>query len=226
LNSSRVLAQVPFLAELSPEEVEQLSKCLRRRRYRKGEVIFLEGDPGTTLYLIEAGRVKIAVTSPQGREVILALRGPGDFFGELSLLDDEPRSADAAAHEPCDLLLLQRSDFVRFLEARPKAAVRLLAAVSRRLRHTTEQVQDVASLDVPGRLARVLLDLAESQGQPRDEGLVLPARLTQAELAGLVGATRESVNKWLGFYERQGLLRRGRDHITVTRPQQLRKRIY
>jgi CRP/FNR family transcriptional regulator, cyclic AMP receptor protein len=220
------LAQIPFLAELSPAELDELSEKLRRRRYRKGEVIFAQGDPGTTLYLVESGRVRIALTSSQGKEKILALRGVGDFFGEQALLDGEPRSADAVAHEPTGLLLLQRPDFTRFLEARPKLAVRLLAALSRRLRHSTQMVQDASFLDIPGRLARVLLDLAESEGRATDEGLVITSRLSQAELAALAGATRESINKWLGFYERQGLIRRDRDRITVVKPQQLRRRIY
>ncbi len=219
------LAQVPFLSELSAAEIGELSARLRRRHYRKGEVIFVQGDPGTTLYLINSGRVRITITSPRGQEVILALRGPGDFFGEQSLLDGEPRSADAIAHEPSELLLLPRSDFLHFLEARPKLALRLLTSLSRRLRHSTQMVQDAAFLDVPGRLARVLLDLAES-GSLTDQGTVVTSRLTQTELAGLVGATRESVNKWLGFYERQGMIRRERGRIIVTRPQDLRKRVY
>ncbi len=220
------LGRIPFLAELTPGEVEDLGTNLRRRRYRKGETIFVLGDPGTTLYLIESGHVRIAVTSSQGKELILALRGPGDFFGEQALLDGEPRSADAVAQEPTELLLLQRPDFTKFLEARPKLAVRLLSALSRRLRHATQKVQDAAFLDVPGRLARVLLDLAESEGEPTADGLAIRSRLSQTELAGLVGATRESVNKWLGFYERQGLIRRNRDGWTVVKPEQLRKRIY
>ena len=219
------LAQVPFLSELSSTEIGELAASLRRRRYRTREVIFVQGDPGTMLYLIHSGRVRITVSSPRGQEIIIALRGPGDFFGEQSLLDGEPRSADAIAHEPSELLLLPRSDFLRFLEARPKLAVRLLASLSRRLRHSTQMVQDAAFLDVPGRLARVLLDLAES-GRPTDQGIVVTSRLTQTDLAALVGATRESVNKWLAFYERQGMIRRDRGRLIVTEPQHLRKRVY
>jgi len=207
-------------------ERDALSASLRRRRYGKGTVIFVQGDPGSTLYLVESGRVKISASSPAGKEVILALHGPGDFFGELALLDGEPGSADAVAQEPCELLLLQRADFVRFLERRPKVGIGLLAAVSRRLRHTNQLVEGAALLDVPGRLARALVDLAESEGEQQAEGWVIHSPLTQSELAALVGATRESVNKWLGFYERQGLIRRMPGRIIVTKPQQLRRRVY
>jgi CRP/FNR family transcriptional regulator, cyclic AMP receptor protein len=220
------LAQVSLLGELSSLELDELSVSLRRRRYRKGEVIVVQGEPGSTMYLIESGRVRIAATSAQGKEVILALRGPGEFFGEMALLDGEPRSADAIAHEASTLLLLERTDFKRYLEARPKLAIRMLVAISRRLRQSTRMVEDASFLDVPGRLARVLLDLADSQGKQTDQGIVITSRLTQSELASMVGATRESVNKWLGSFQRLGLVRRDGSLITITSLEKLRKRIY
>jgi CRP/FNR family transcriptional regulator, cyclic AMP receptor protein len=217
-----VLARIPLLAELTAEELEELGACLRRRPYRKGEVIFVRGDPGTSLYLIETGRVKIVLTSPEGKEVVLARLGPADFFGDLALLDGDPRSADAVAQEGGQLLLLRREDFLRFVEARPAVAARLLAVLSRRLRRNAQLLQDAAFLDIPGRLARVILELAEAEGRPDGAGLVISSRLTQAELAGMVGATRESVNKWLRSYERRGLIRRQRGLISVLSPEGLR----
>jgi CRP-like cAMP-binding protein len=158
--------------------------------------------------------------------VLLDLLGPGDVFGELALLDGEPRSADAVAVEPTVLLLLRREEFVRFLEERPRLSVQLLAVLSRRLRRDAQLVQDAAFLDVPARLARILLRLAEAEGEAGEEGLVIRARLTQTDLAGLVGTTRETLNKWLGFYEAQGWIRWDKGQITVRRPEALRKRIY
>jgi CRP-like cAMP-binding protein len=155
---------------------------------------------------------------------VLNLLGPGDFFGELALLDGEPRSADAVAQEPCQLLLLQRDDFMHFLEARPHVAIKLLATVSRRLRHTTQQAEDIIFFDLPARLARVLLELAEADSAEGE--WVIASRPTQAELAEMVGATRESVNKWLGAYEEQGLIRRERNQLIILQPEALRKRIY
>jgi CRP-like cAMP-binding protein len=214
-----VLRGVSLFADLPSADLEELAAGLRRRRYARGQVIFTQGDPGSSLCVIEEGRVRIAVGSDEGKELVLRVLGPGDFFGELALLDDEPRSADAIAQEACQLLLLQRADFLEFVEARPKVATLLLAALSRRLRIASQQAQDVVFLDVPARLARTLLEQAAG---PSGERPV--CRLTQSELAGLVGATRESVNKWLGYYERQGLIERQRGSVTILKPEGLRRR--
>jgi CRP/FNR family cyclic AMP-dependent transcriptional regulator len=217
--NASVLRSVSIFVDVPTSELETLAAGLRRRRYARGQVIFTQGDPGNSLCIIEEGRVRIVVGSDEGKELVLRVLGPGDFFGELALLDGEPRSADAVAQEACQLLLLQRSDFVEFVEARPKVATTLLAALSRKVRFTTRQAQDVAFLDVPARLARTVLEqaIADNGGEP-------VCRLTQSELAGMVGATRESVNKWLGYYERQGLIRRQRGAVTILKPDALRRR--
>jgi CRP/FNR family cyclic AMP-dependent transcriptional regulator len=220
------LAQVKLLDGLAAEDLVALAANLQRRRYGKGQFIFQQGDPGLCLYLVESGKVKIASFSSEGKGLVLNLLGPGDFFGELALLDGEPRSADALAQEPCQLLLLQRDDFMHFLEARPHVAVKLLATVSRRLRHTTQQAEDIIFFDLPARLARVLLELAEAERTSAEEEWVITSRPTQAELAEMVGATRESVNKWLGVYEEQGLIRREGNQLVILQPEALRKRIY
>jgi CRP/FNR family transcriptional regulator, cyclic AMP receptor protein len=220
-DSADVLQRVPLFAQLTPAELAGLSRSLRRRRFKRGEVIFFRGDPGDSLYVLETGKIKIVLTSPDGKEVVLSTLGPTDFFGDLALLDGEPRSADAVATESGELLLLHRSDFLQFLEAHPPVAVRLLAILSRRLRRNAQIIQDAAFLDVSGRLARTLLELAAGHsGQPP---LVIRTRLTQTDLAGMVGATRESVNKWLREYDRQGLLHFERGTITIYRPDVLRQ---
>lgn len=220
------LARHGLFAELSPQDLRDLSACLGRRRCARGQIIFAQGDPGASLYVVESGQVKVVVTSADGKELVLNTFGPGDLFGELALLDGEPRSADAVAQEDCQLFVLRRDDFAQFLEEHPRAAVGLLAVLSRKLRHTTQQVQDVAFLDVPARLARALLELADTRGTACDGGSALAFRVTQAELAGLIGATRESANKWLGFFEAQGFIRCRRGQVTVLRPEALRRRIY
>lgn len=223
--SSQALAQVPLFAGFSPDEQGALTASLRRRHYAKGEVIFHQGDPGSALFIIETGEVKISLPSPEGREIILALLRPGDFFGELALLDGKARSADAVAREPAQLLLLQREDFMRFLQSRPQAVVSLLAALSLRLRQTDQLIQDVAFLDVPTRLARALLYLGDTQGRPEDGKVIIASRLTQTDLADIIGATRESTNKWLRFYQRQGLISYHRGRVTLLKPQDLRRRL-
>jgi CRP-like cAMP-binding protein len=224
--SIAALERVKLFADLAAEDLVALAANLQRRRYGKGQFIFQQGDPGLCLYLVESGKVKITSISTEGKGLVLNRFGPGDFFGELALLDGEPRSADAVAQEACQLLLLQRDDFMRFLEARPHVAIKLLATVSSRLRRTTQQAEDMVFSDLPARLARVLLELAEAERTSAEGEWVIASRPTQAELAEMVGATRESVNKWLGVYEEQGFIRRERNQLLILKPEALRKRIY
>jgi CRP/FNR family transcriptional regulator, cyclic AMP receptor protein len=222
-----LLAQVGLFADLSSAELIGLAALMRPRAYARDEVIYLRGDPGTAFYVIASGRVKIALTSPEGKELILRRLTQGEFHGELALLDDEPRSADAVATEPSVLLVLQRDAFRQFLSDHPTVATKLLATVSRYLRSNAELIQDATFLDVPARLARILLELAGAtdNGLP-PAGAVIPDRMKQSELASLVGATRESINKWLGSFERQGLIRFDKGQITLLKPGGLRQRIY
>jgi CRP-like cAMP-binding protein len=222
------LARVGLFADLSSSELSGLAALMRPRSYARDEVIYLRGDPGTAFYVLATGRVKIALTSPDGKELILRRLGPGDFHGELALLDDEPRSADAIATEPSVLLVLQRDQFRQFLAEHPAVATKLLATVSAYLRRNAELIQDATFLDVPARLARILLELAGGDGADNlpPAGAVIPDRMKQAELASLVGATRESVNKWLGSFEKQGLISYEKGQITLLRPGALRQRIY
>jgi CRP/FNR family transcriptional regulator, cyclic AMP receptor protein len=230
--SSRVdpglLARVGLFAGLSADELDGLAGLMRPRAYGKDEVIYLKGDPGTAFYVIASGKVKIALTSPDGKEIIIRRLGPGDFHGELALLDDEPRSADAIATEASVLLVLQRTDFRNFLAEHPGMATKLLGTVSHYLRRNADLIQDATFLDVPARLARILLELAAEPGATElpPPGAVLRERMKQAELAALVGATRESINKWLGSFEKQGLISYDKGHITLLRPSGLKQRIY
>jgi len=217
------LANVALFARCSAEELAAMSARLRRRSYARGQVIFQEGHQGTALYVIECGRVKLGLSSPEGKEVIFDLLGPGDFFGELALLDGEPRSADATALDPCDLLVLDRVGFHQQLAQQPRMASSLLAVLSRRLRRDARLMSDAAFLDVPARLARVLLNLAESSGHPTSDGVMLDCRLTQTDLAGLVGSSRVSVNKWLQVFCRQGLITQVRGRVTVRQADRLRE---
>jgi CRP-like cAMP-binding protein len=221
-----LLSDVPLFGGLEETDRADLAARLRRRRYPRGEPLFLRGDPGSFLYLIERGRVKIALTSIEGKEMILALLGPGDFFGELALLDGGERSADAVVIDDAELLLLGREDFLRFVEHRPRVALHALEVLSRRLRQTDQLVHDAAFFDVPGRLASAILRLAETLGQPVADGVLISRRLTQVELADMIGASRESVNKWLSFYQRQGAIRSDRGLITILRPAALQQRAY
>ena len=223
-----LLARVGLFAELSSAELIGLASLMRPRAYARDEVVYLRGDAGTAFYIIASGKVKITLTSPEGKELILRRFGPGDFHGELALLDDQPRSADAVATEPSVLLVLQRDAFRQFLGEHPSVATKLLATVSNYLRRNAELIQDATFLDVPARLARILLELAgaTSEGSLPPAGTVITDKLKQSELASLVGATRESINKWLGSFERQGLIRYDKGQITLLKPSGLKQRIY
>lgn len=224
--NGEVLQMVPLFAGLLDDDRAELAARLRRRRYRRGETLFLRGDPGSFLYVVQVGRVKIAMSSNQGKEVILALMGPGDFFGELALLDGGERSADAVVVEDCSLLLLGRKDFNRYVEQRPRVALEVMSVLSRRIRQTNNLVHDAAFFDVPGRLANAMLRLGETLGYETPAGVTINRHLTQAELAEMIGSTRESVNKWLSYYQRQRFIRLERGLITILRPQALQSRAY
>jgi CRP-like cAMP-binding protein len=206
---------------LASEELEHLSNLLHSRRYARGEVIFHQGDVGTALFIIRKGQVAIRLSSPDGKEATLALLERGDFFGELALLDGEPRSTDAVAREETELLSLQRESFRGYLESSPQVALDLLASLSRLVRRVTQLVHDATFLDARTRLIRVLLELARSQGKPGAEGVVIAQKLTQLELANLCGLTRESTNKWLRFLVREGLLSYEGGQITLVHPERL-----
>jgi len=216
---SQLLALVPMFEHLQAEELEHLSSLLQPRRYPKGEVIFHQGDVGTCLFIIRKGEVAIRLSSPDGKEATLALLERGDFFGELALLDGEPRSTDAVAREETELLSLQQESFHHFLETYPQVARGLIASLSRLVRRVTRLVHDATFLDARTRLVHVLLELAKSQGQPSAEGVIITQKFTQVELAHLCGLTRESTNKWLRFYVREGLLSYEGGQITLVNPE-------
>jgi CRP/FNR family transcriptional regulator/CRP/FNR family cyclic AMP-dependent transcriptional regulator len=201
-----LLQKVPFLGALSPEDRETLAASVTHRRFRKGDIIFQREDAGQALFIVENGSVRVYFPSPQGNDLTLAVFGPGDFFGEMSLLDGSPRSASASASADTVLLTLERSDFIAVLTSRPAAALSVLEVVSRRLRDANEMASDLAFLDVGGRLARKLLDLAGSHGKRTPNGTLLDLPLTQEELANMIGVTRESVNRNLGEFRRLGLV--------------------
>jgi CRP/FNR family cyclic AMP-dependent transcriptional regulator len=218
--SEKLLAQIPTLAKLSREDLVALAATARRRHYRHDEVIFHRDDPGDSLHIIESGRVEIVLPSEEGEELILAILGRGEFFGDLSLLDGAPRSATAIAREPTTTVAIQRMDFLDWLEGRPKAAQAIFEALARRLRATDELLGDVAFLEAPRRLAKRLLEVAAAAPEPgRGPAQV---RLTQEELASLVGISRESVNKHLRAWQQQGIVSLGRGRLQVLRPERLR----
>src|SRR5438045_4711887 len=218
--------QVSFFADLSEEEIQALSSATKRRTFRSGEVIFHRDDPGQVLYMIKEGKVKICIISPDGQEVALTVFGKGEVFGEFAILDGLPRSADAVALERVECYTLQRSDFHKAIMKNPKIAIQVLEVLSKRLRTTDQMVEDLIFMDVYGRVAKRLLELADTHGSKVGNGIRIDVRLTQQELASMVGASRESVNKVMGYFTDKDFISTDKHRITLHRIVELKRRIY
>jgi CRP/FNR family transcriptional regulator, cyclic AMP receptor protein len=223
---SAYFKQVYIFAGLSDEDIHSLANVTRKRTFRAGEVIYHRDDPGQVFYVIKEGKVKICLISPDGQEISLAVLGKGDYHGEMSLFDGLPRSADAVAMEKVECYALQRSDFNNAIMKSPKIAIQVLEMLSRRLRNTDQQVEDLIFLDVYGRVAKKLLELAETHGTKVEDGIRIDVRLTQQELASMVGASRESVNKVLGYFTDKQFISTDKHRITVHNMADLKRRIY
>jgi CRP/FNR family cyclic AMP-dependent transcriptional regulator len=198
------LGAFPLFAPLSAEVREALAERLGRQQAARGTVVFIENEPGDTIFLVLTGKIKIARSSSDGRENLLAVLGPGDVFGELSLFDPGPRTATASAVVPSELATLGHEELQHWLGTRPDASRVLLRVLARRLRRTNDAMSDLIFTDVPGRVAKALLALADQFGAPTPTGLRVDHALTQEELAQLVGASRETVNKALADFAARG----------------------
>jgi CRP/FNR family cyclic AMP-dependent transcriptional regulator len=220
-----LLKQVPLFRALPPEEGLRMAALLKKHILRKGDVLFRKGDEGTALYIIIAGKVKIARQSRDGNEMILAVLGKGDFCGEMALLDGFPRSADAVAIDETFLYGLNRKDFLAYVMNNETAVRAVLAALSRRLRKADDIIEDIFFLNISSRLAKRLIDLAEAAGYK--EGQTEPVRLsvTQKDLAAMIGATRESINKELRALRERDLIAVSGNTILILNIEALRPRI-
>jgi len=218
---SAALGEVPLFRELPGDDLDVMASACRIRRFRRGEVIFHQGDPGDALHVILAGRVKISSPSETGVEAILTTLRPGEFFGALALIDGAPRSATATAVEPSETLVLPRDRFRQLVNERAEVRDLVFTELARELRRLTNHVEELHFLDIAGRLAAQLARMAEDQGaadggadEPAGE-IRLEGSITQGELAAMVGSTRQSVNKLLGYFTDDGLIRVERDTIVV-----------
>ncbi len=210
------LAKCPLFAHASLATLESLAGSLRRRRFRRNEVIFHQGDPGDSLHIVAAGAVKIILPSAEGEEAIIATLREGDFFGELSLLDGAPRSATATALEASETLVLPRPIFRQLIESDTDLREALLTGVARELRRLTGHVEELHFLDLAGRLAMRLTRLAREQVPGAASEVRLNWPYTQSDLAAMIGGTRQSVNRLLSELVEDGLLRIEPDNIIIT----------
>jgi CRP/FNR family cyclic AMP-dependent transcriptional regulator len=202
-----LLRNVTIFADLDPASAAALERLAETREYPEGAVILGQEERGDALFVLASGKVKVVLYGRSGREIILSIfRAPGDFFGEMSLLDDEPRSATVVAAERSTLLVLSREAFRAHVAADPRTALRVLGELSRRLRRADAVIGDLALLDVYGRLAGKLRELARSDGEEIEGGIVIRQRPTHAEIAATIGTSRETVSRALSELSRRGLV--------------------
>jgi CRP/FNR family cyclic AMP-dependent transcriptional regulator len=202
-----IIRKAPLFSALDDEAAEALRRSMAEINLGRGQVLFREGDSGDKLYVVCEGKVKLGRTSSDGRENLLAILGPGEMFGELSLFDPGPRTATATAVTDTQIFALGHNDLTTWVSGRPEVALSLLKQISSRLRRTNEVIGDLVFSDVPGRVAKALLDLSNRFGVESEDGVHVGHDLTQEELAQLVGASRETVNKALADFAGRGWIR-------------------
>jgi CRP-like cAMP-binding protein len=215
MRPDEIIQRHHLLSALGPEDARALLKQAQVRLFRSRQTIFRRGDPGDGLYGVLAGGVAVTVESEAGKELILNTFGPGDFFGEIALLDGKGRTATAIARKPSELLFLARRTFLPFIEKRPQLAIRMIALLCERLRRTTQLVEDSTFLNVAARLAKQLLVLAEPS-EPTGKAADL-VRAPQAELAHMIGVSREAVSKQLSLWREMKVIDLSRGRIVINR---------
>jgi CRP/FNR family cyclic AMP-dependent transcriptional regulator len=211
----RILGQHFILKYLPIGDLELLSHLAASKTYKAGEYVFLKGDPGTAMMAVLNGRVKICTNSAEGREVVLNVISAGEVFGEIAMIDGGERTADAFAMEPTELLVLSRRDFMPVLARNPDVCIKLLELLCRRLRWTSEQMEDISLLDLRSRLAKRLIYLADHHGEPTEHGDRKTVRISQQLLANMIGASREAVNIQLAEWKEEGVISSRRGWITI-----------
>jgi CRP/FNR family cyclic AMP-dependent transcriptional regulator len=219
-----VLKMIPLFASFSEADLRNLADLLRWKGIAKGEILFRQGDEGTALYVIMQGRIKISL-SKRMEKMTLAVLGQGEFLGEMALLDDQPRSADAVALEESHLYALNRKDFLSFLFNNDKAVHAILRSLSARLRKTDDLLAEMCFLSLSARLAKKLAELAESQVHDEKSCREPILKISQQELGDILGVSRESINKELKILRNKGILSTSRNFIRIYDLESLKKRM-
>jgi CRP/FNR family transcriptional regulator, cyclic AMP receptor protein len=213
-----VLRKHPYFADLEPDAFDQLCRYAKHATMKRGATIASKGDPGTSLFAVISGTVKISVSSPDGRNAILNLIGPGEIFGEVALLDGLSRTADATANTNCELFIIDRRDLIPFVRSQPALAMKFIELLCAKLRWTSDQVEEVILQNLPGRLASALLRLTERHKVAQGGRTIA---ITQQEISEMVGMTRESINKQLRAWAARDWVRLEHGAIVVLKPEPL-----
>ena len=221
----KALLSSSLFQAMKPEELDGILRMATERRFRRGQTIFQKDDPGSYMMAVLSGRVRIGAISLEGKEITLNMIDAGEVFGEIALLDGKPRSADATAIEDAHLLVIERRHFVPYLEGDKGLALRLLAVLCERLRQTSETLGDFVMFDLPARLGRTLIKLADDYGRPAGPAVRIGIKLSQNDLSRLVASSRESVNKQMRAWEDEGLVVKESGLLTILQPRELKRRV-
>src|SRR3954454_5434584 len=215
-----ILRKHPIFADLEPDAFDQLCRYARHATLKRGSTLFSKGDAGNSLYAVISGTVKMSISSPDGRNAILNIVGPGEIFGEIALLDGQARSTDAIANSTCELFVIDRREFIPFVKAQPALAMKFIELLCERLRSTSDQVEQIILQNLPGRLASALLRLSEKHSsEPQGRTIAI----TQQEISEMVGMTRESINKQLRAWAARDWVRLEHGAIVVLNAEALRE---
>ncbi len=218
-----LLGNVPLFAGLASAEIDAIVPVSRTVSLKKREQLFHKGDDGTQVYVVISGKLKALTTSRDGDDVVFSIMGPGEVFGEVALLGGTKRTATISAIDACELLCIDRRDFMAFLKVHPDVAIKLLTVLAQRMKSVSEFVEDSLFLNLPLRLAKKLLGLATIYGQKTENGIRVDLKLSQEEWGDLVGATRESINKQFRAWSEQGLISVDRGYFVLHRTADLEK---
>lgn len=228
MNSEKLAAffkRGSLFGNLTEEELSQLAQIVRERKFDRNQVIFYEGDLGGSLYVIVSGTVKIVIMADDGREHILGLLDEGNFFGEISLIDGEPRSATAIALDKVNIVMISREDFVRLLRENPEMSLKIMQTLCERLRRTDKHVETLAFLSAPGRVAQVLLNWAEKEAPGQDKNVQIPHKMTRQEFASIAGTSRETLTRVLMDFQDDGLIKLEKNRIVLNDRKHLREKV-
>ena len=221
-----IFRKIPLFSSLKDEELEAIARVSVLKNCPKDTLILIEDEEGDALFIIREGKVKVTSFSETGKEVIFSILGVGDFFGDMSLLDGKPRSASVISLEESSVYILRRADFHRIIEKHPNIALKLLKELTSRLRKADERIESLALLDVRGRVAGILLQLAEESGKKTPEGIVIRSRPTHQDLANMVGTTRETVTRILKQMENGNYIILSGKDVTILDPERLKRELY
>jgi CRP/FNR family transcriptional regulator/CRP/FNR family cyclic AMP-dependent transcriptional regulator len=218
-----LLSKVPLFRALNNDEIQKLAEVVIFKKYMKNQAILMEDDESAnSMFVIVNGKIRISVSGYEGKDAILAIMEPGEYFGEMSVIDGEPRSASVYAVDPTELLVLRREDLLIQIEKNPKLALSMLIEFSRRLRAADTRITSLALLGVYGRVANIVIELAQSKGRKVGNMMVIENRPTHQEIAEMSGTTRETVSRVLGKLQRSGTLIVERDKIIILRMEELK----